>query len=115
MYNFEKLQAWQKSVKLAMAIYRLQKSLPTSEKYELGSQLRRSATSICLNIAEGSQGRSRQEFRSFLFNARNSLVETIAALKLLEQIYKYNISQELNLGNETGRLLNGLLNFLSKN
>lgn len=54
MYNFEKLRVWQESVILVEVVYEQIKQLPKDERYALTDQLRRSVTSVSLNIAEGS-------------------------------------------------------------
>ena len=50
---FRDLEAWQAAMDLAVAAHKLAASLPAAERFELGSQLRRSATSVPSNIAEG--------------------------------------------------------------
>ena len=56
--------------------------LPEIEKFNLVSQIRRAATSIPLNIAEGSTGQSDLELNRFLGLALRSYLETIACLDL---------------------------------
>lgn len=81
-YNFEKLEVWQLSMQLVSQIYKIAKQYPKEELYGLTSQLRRSATSIPLNIAEGSIRRSKKEFAQSIRIALGSLVETITNLKI---------------------------------
>jgi four helix bundle protein len=52
--------------------------LPRSEEYNLKSQIVRAATSIALNIAEGSTSQSDAEQARFLGLAIRSLIETVA-------------------------------------
>ena len=54
MYRFEKLRVYQHSMEFVSSIYKHTELLPNDEKFGLVSQIRRSATSIVLNIAEGS-------------------------------------------------------------
>jgi four helix bundle protein len=63
-------------------IYKVTKKFPSEEKYGLASQVRRSATSILLNIAEGSARRSSKEYARFIKISIGSLVETDAAMKI---------------------------------
>ena len=53
MKDFRKLMVWEKSHFLALEIYMITAAFPKSEMYNLTSQIRRSATSIPSNIAEG--------------------------------------------------------------
>ena len=59
--------------------------LPEREKYNLASQIERAATSIVLNIAEGSTGQSDPEQNRFLGLALRSYLETIACCDLIER------------------------------
>jgi four helix bundle protein len=53
MKDFRKLQVWQKAHQLTLTMYRVTQSFPREELYGLTSQLRRGATSVPSNIAEG--------------------------------------------------------------
>lgn len=52
------------------------------EYWELSDQIRRSALSICLNIAEGSAKRSDKDFNRYIENALGSVNETVAGLDI---------------------------------
>ena len=52
-FSFEKLKVYQVARALVKDIYVLQNSFPKEEKYALGDQVRRAATSITANLAEG--------------------------------------------------------------
>jgi hypothetical protein len=56
--SFRDLQIWQKSMQVALAVYRLTKDFPREELYGLTSQIRRSAVSVPSNIAEGQGGQT---------------------------------------------------------
>lgn len=81
-FKFEKLIVWQKSVDLANKVHLLAASFPKDEMYVLGSQIRRAADSVSLNIAEGSTGQSNAEFKRFLGIALRSIVEVVGCLYL---------------------------------
>jgi len=53
MKDFRKLQVWQKAHELTLATYHVTRGFPREELYGLTSQLRRGATSVPSNIAEG--------------------------------------------------------------
>ena len=76
------LMAWQKTMDLAIEIYRITKSFPNDELYGLTSQLRRAGISGPSNIAEGAAGRTKQQFSNFLSNAIGSLNEIDTQLEL---------------------------------
>ena len=75
MKDFKDLKVWMKAHHLAVEVYRATRSFPREELYGLTSQLRRSATSIGANIAEGCGRRSDGEFTRFLQIARGSASE----------------------------------------
>jgi len=52
--KFEDLEVWKKSHRLTLNIYKSTQKLPKEEKYRLGDQLRRPASSVSTNIVEGS-------------------------------------------------------------
>ena len=76
------LLAWQKSMDLAVEIYRITREFPKEELYGLISQLRRAAASVPSNIAERAAGRTKQQFSNFLSNAIGSLNEIDTQLEL---------------------------------
>ena len=73
--DFKDLEVWKVARELRTAIYGLARTLPDFEKYELASQLRRAATSVTANIAEGYGRFSYQENAQFCRQARGSLYE----------------------------------------
>lgn len=54
MRDYQQLEIWQRSHKLTLKVYTVTQSFPREEFYGLVSQMRRSASSIPTNIAEGS-------------------------------------------------------------
>ena len=75
MIAYEKFEAWKVAHQLALQIYRISDSWPSSERYQLTSQVRRAALSVPTNIAEGAAKRGRKEFRRYLDIANGSLAE----------------------------------------
>lgn len=51
--SYKDLEVYQKLCDLHLEVYRITLSFPNFEKYELGSQLRRSSNSAPANLAEG--------------------------------------------------------------
>ena len=91
--GYEDLKVYQISYQLTLRLYDITTKYPEEEKYGLISQIKRSAMSIVLNIAEG-YGRedSAKEFKHFLRNALGSCNETRVLI---------DISKDLNYIKET--------------
>ena len=70
MKGFKEFKLWPKAHELTLAIYETTRTFPREELYGLTGQLRRSASSIGANIAEGCGRRSDGEI------ARGSASET---------------------------------------
>lgn len=71
----KRLIVWQKSVDLAVIIYRIAARFPNSEKFALASQIQRAAVSVPSNIAEGSGRGTRRDLTQFLHVALGSAAE----------------------------------------
>ena len=84
-YKFQSLLVYKLALEYIDQVYDIVSSLPDSEKYNLSSQLVRSATSIALNIAEGSTGQSNKEQARFLSLSLRSYLETVACLDLIQR------------------------------
>jgi len=85
-FKFEKLEVWQESLEYLEVIYGIASQLPSSEIYNLQSQLKRAATSINLNIAEGSTGQTDSEQARFIGIAIRSVYETITCLHIIHRL-----------------------------
>jgi four helix bundle protein len=75
MKDFKDLRVWTKAHELTLDVYRLSRSFPADERFGLTSQIRRAASSIGANLAEGCGRRSDGEFHRFLQIARGSASE----------------------------------------
>ena len=78
MFNFEKLEVWQKAIDFAALVYNETRAFPTEERFGLTNQLRRAAISISSNIAEGSSRSSRNDFARFVEIATGSVFEVVS-------------------------------------
>jgi four helix bundle protein len=85
MYKFQRLTVYQLALDYTDQVYALSNRLPESERFNLRSQLERAATSVVLNIAEGSTSQSDPEQHRFLGLAIRSFLETIACWDLVER------------------------------
>jgi four helix bundle protein len=100
-YKFQKLDVYQLELEYVDTVYGFSTQLPESERFNLRSQLERAATSIVLNIAEGSTGQSNLEQNRFLGLALRSYLETIACMDLIER-RKYLSSDVIDSIRELG-------------
>jgi len=103
-YKFQKLEVYQLALEYLDLLYRLSEKFPSQEKYNLKSQLQRAATSIVLNISEGSTGQSDAEQNRFLGLAMRSYLETIACLDIAQR-RTYLDEDEVNRTTEFGHRL----------
>ena len=85
--GYEDLKVYEKSYKSALGIYRMTEGFPKEEIYGMTSQIRRAATSIPLNIAEGYAKRESQaEFKRYLMMALGSSDEMQVLLRFAKDL-----------------------------
>ena len=85
--GYRKLQIYARSYQAALAVYRLTKGFPETEKFGLASQMQRASTSIALNIAEGyAKKSSQEEFKRFLMMALGSANEMSVLLEFSKDL-----------------------------
>lgn len=85
-FRFEHLETWKDSILYAKSIYSVTKTFPRDEIFALTNQLRRAASSISTNIAEGAGGSSKKDFRHFLDIAVKSCYETVSLMFLAMEL-----------------------------
>lgn len=73
--NFYDLKVWQDAHRLVVEVYKITKNFPKEEQYGLISQMRRAASSITANIAEGFGRFHYREKIKFYQQARTSATE----------------------------------------
>lgn len=78
MFNFEKLEVWQKAIGFADSIYSKTRRFPDEERFGLTNQMRRAGISVPSNIAEGSSRTSSVDFRRFIEIGTGSLFEVVS-------------------------------------
>ena len=81
--NLDKLEVWKRAQDFAMLIYKqVIPLLPASEKYNLADRLKRAATSVPANIAEGHGRYHYLDHVRFCYMVRGSLTEVQSHLSL---------------------------------
>ena len=91
MRDFHKLLIWQKSHQFVLKVYDVSKSFPNEELFGLTSQIRRAASSIPTNIAEGCGRATNKDFAHFL---------QISIASASEVEYELLLANDLNYINE---------------
>lgn len=112
MRNFRKLSVWEKSHSLVLSIYKFTSSYPKEEVYGLTSQMRRSASSIPSNIAEGCGRNTQPQFARFLniaFGSASELEYQIILSRDLEFISDKIFNKLIQNVIEIKRMLSSLL------
>ena len=84
--SYRDLIAWQKAMDLAVAVYKATDTFPRGEMYCLAGQMRRAATSVPSNIAEGQGRGATKEYLRFLRIARGSVQELETQLILAHRL-----------------------------
>lgn len=84
--SFEDLEVWQQTQDLAVMIYKLSKNFPREEIFGITSQLKRAASSVSANIAEGFGRRTAKDKLQFYTIAYGSLLETKNFLHLTQKL-----------------------------
>ena len=75
IHDYRDLEVWKRGRAMAKVIYLLTRQFPREELYGMTSQMRRAATSIPANIAEGWGRHYTAEFIQFLRTANGSRTE----------------------------------------
>ena len=110
--SYRDLRVWQEAMELAAAAYRFTPSLPNDERYGLTSQIRRAASSIPANVAEGYGRESAGSYVQFLKTSRGSLYELETHVRLSEKIGFRSAEQTqplLQMAGGLGRMLSNLI------
>jgi len=109
--DFTDLKVWQEGHKLVLLIYKATDNFPKSETYSLIDQMRRAATSITSNVAEGFGRQTYKEKVQFYYTAQGSLVELKNQLLISRDVEYIDKDDYLFLENQintTHQLLSGI-------
>ncbi len=115
--NFYDLDAWKKAKEFVLETYKATKKFPKEELYGITSQLRRAATSITANIAEGFSRYHYNDKVRFYLNARGSASEAqnfLFLAKDLSFLSEKEFSNLFSLAEESIKLINGLIRSIER-
>jgi len=116
-FRFEGLEVFQLAVRYGQLSYRLTKDFPKHEMFELTANLRRAATSIALNIAEGSGRGTRRDFAHYIDVGTGSLFETVASFIIAQRLgylSEADLEQVREEADKLGRKLSSFKRSLSE-
>ena len=111
MQDFRNLKVWEKAHALTLEVYRVTAAFPRAERFALVDQLRRSASSIPTNIAEGCGRETDRDFAQFINIAAGSASECEYQLLLAKDLgyLDGDVHRQLDERvNEVKRMLNAL-------
>lgn len=111
MFNFEKLDVWQKAIDFADLVYNHTRDFPGDERFGLTNQMRRAAVSISSNIAEGTSRMSQTDFARFIEIATGSVFEVVSQSfigRRQEFLTEDDFRALYSAADEIGRMLSGL-------
>jgi len=116
--NLDQLEVWKLARDFAVLIYkRIVPLLPASEKYNLTDQLKRAASSVPANIAEGHGRFYFQDNVRFCYIARGSLTEVQSHLFLAKElgfITEEVYTSTTREAESVARSINGWIGYLKK-
>ena len=116
--SYRDLDTWQVAMDLAVSVYQLVLRLPSCERFEMCSQMRRAAVSVPSNVAEGQASGPSPRYRNHVRIALGSVAELSTCVELCQRFGYVDAATASSLQAEiarTGQLLHGLENsILSK-
>jgi len=88
MKSYKDLEIYNLAFEYAIEVHEMSLILPSFERFEQGSQVKRSSKSIKDNIVEGYGRRQyKQDFIKFLVYAHASLLECMSQLEMIQRLY----------------------------
>jgi four helix bundle protein len=114
MRDFRELKVWEKAHAVVLAIYKATAGFPRDELYGLTNQIRRSASSIPANIAEGCGRDGEAELARFLRIAMGSASELEYHLLLASDLNFLAKSEYERLANDVVEVKRMLASFIQK-
>lgn len=114
MQDFRKLEVWNLGHELTLHVYKVVAKFPGEERFDLTSQIKRSASSIPANIAEGCGRKSNNELAHFCYIAMGSASELDNHFELAKKLSYMDESTAAELATELGTLQKKLNPFIQR-
>ncbi len=114
MQDYKELKVWETAQKFTLSVYEASKAFPKDELYSLTYQLRRTASSIPANMAEGSGKNTQAEFAHFLNIALGSANESEYFLILSKDLNFLNLERFSELYNDINERKAMPISFITK-
>jgi four helix bundle protein len=70
--KIEDMDVFKLAHELTLKVYKVTSSFPEAEKYGLSSQMRRAASSVCMNLMEGGHRVGKNEYKHFISISKGS-------------------------------------------
>lgn len=86
MKSVEELDVFKLAHDLTLKVYKITLGFPREESFNLVAQMRRAASSVGMNLVEGSMRLNSREFRQFVGIARGSAAEVSYQLLLARDL-----------------------------
>src|SRR5260370_897944 len=118
MFNFEKLDVWQKAIDFADLVYKHTRNFPADERFGLTNQMQRAAVSVSSSIAEGTFRLSQTDFARFIEIATGSVFEVLSQSFVGRRqgfLSEEGFRALYSAAEEIGRMLSGLARSLGSN
>ena len=114
MKDFRRLKVWQEAHRLALKMYEATRRFPREELYGLTSQMRKSSSSVPMNIAEGCGRGGDLEFGRFLQIATGSASELEYQLILARDLTYLDRKEYEDLDRDTAEVKRVLARLIGK-
>lgn len=114
MQDFRKLTIWELSKELTLEVYRITSKFPNEEKFGMTSQIRRAASSVGANIAEGAGRGTNKDFANFINISIGSLAELENYIELAKDLNYIDNEQYLIILEKIDNTRRRCINFNKK-
>jgi len=115
--GFEDLECYQLALEVMAQVHGFSRSLPSDEKYDLYSQIRRASKNVTGNIAEGYGRYHYLDSLHYYSIARGELNETLSRLiegRTLDYINQPDFESIYKLIRQTEQTLNGYMTYVRR-
>lgn len=114
MQNYKDLKVWSLAHHFTLGVYKATKSFPKEETFGLTSQLRRAASSIAANIAEGCGRNTQNDLARFLQIALGSANESEYFLILSKDLFYIELTESDLLYRQVNEIKGMLISLIQK-